>query len=289
MKKWLLAFSAMLLLCSYGFADVIWLNDGRIFFGEIESADSDGIIINTFGETRKVANSDINKSEKTLDNLKSSQVDILLKDGSVLKGKIQNYDSEIGVLIETDLGPNTIPVTSIKEIYDPAKKKLYTGFPFTIGVIGGYYIPVTGLASDFNNSYNFSIFGEYNAGFIRGVSFGAEISSIMIDYKVDDSDFSIYSFQPYVSYRFLQLKKSQSFVKIFTPFISAGIGGAYIIKENSSDQESEIDAIGNVKLGLDISITESLGFRVYASDEAILQSSSVFNRVLFNAGLIYSF
>jgi len=64
-------------------------------------------------------------SEKRLDNIKKLYIAIQLKDGSIIKGTIQNYDEEIGVLINTGLGQNTIPVSSIKEIYNPTIRELY--------------------------------------------------------------------------------------------------------------------------------------------------------------------
>lgn len=271
------------------YSDVVWLQDGSIYFGAIESADSAGITIKTFGEIKKIAQSEILKSEKTLELLKNQQVDILLKDGSVLKGKIQNYDDEIGVLIHTDLGSTTIPVSSIKNIYDPAKKKIFTGFPFTVGIAGGYYIPVMGLADDFKSNYNLSFFAEYNMDFWRGCSLGGEITTVLIDYKADDSEFSIYTLQPYVIYKFVQLKNSSSFIKNIIPFVSAGIGGAYIIKKTSATEKSEVDTVGNFKIGFDISITDNIGARIYTGMETILQSGSDFNRVFFNAGVLYSF
>jgi len=295
----------ILFLGSIAAADVVWLNDGSVYFGAIESADASGITIKTFGETRKILQSEIVKSEKTLDNMKNMPVDILLKDGSVIKGRIQNYDEEVGILVITDLGQSTLPVSSIKEIYNPTIRELYnpkkketgatvikeTGTPlmFNIGITGGYYIPVMGLASDFNNSYNLSIFGECNPGLIRGLSFGGEFSTILIDSNVDDNDFSIYAFQPYIQYNFLQLKDSSSFIKYFTPFVSAGVGAAYIKKKNSYDERSETDTIGNLKIGLDYAITESLAARFYTGIETILQKDKNFNRALFDAGIMYSF
>lgn len=271
------------------FADVVWMNDGSIYFGTIESADSDGIKINSFGETKKILNRNISRTDKTLDQLKQLDVEILLRNGSIIKGRIQNYDEEIGVLVETELGPTTLPVSSIKQIYDPSKQKYYKGTDFTIGITGGYYIPVMGLAPDFNSSLDFSIFFEHHTQILHGLTFGGEVNTILIDYKVDDSEFSIYSIQPYVTYRFLQLRNSSSFIKYFTPFVSAGAGAAYIIREDSSTQASEIDPVINIKLGFDTTVAANFGIRIYTGIETIPQSSSTFNRVFFNAGLMYSF
>jgi len=313
MKRIYLVSVMILFLTSFAIADVVWLNDGSIYFGEIESADSSGIKIKTFGDTKNILQSEIIKSEKSLDNMKNLQVDILLKDGSVLKGKIQNYDEEVGVLVNTNLGQSTLPVSSIKEIYNPTIKELYgsrkkekddslkkekektvekekgKSSSFYFGLTGGYYIPFMGLSGDFNNNYNFSVFGEYNTSLIRGLAFGGEFSTVLMDYKVDASKFSIYTFQPYMAYKFLQLKNGTSFIRYFTPFISAGFGAAYITKKNLSNKNTELDPASNFKIGFDINITDSFALRVYSGTETILQKNDSFNRVLFNAGIMYSF
>ena len=125
MKRITLVSVMILFLSSIASADIVWLKDGGICLGEIEIVDPTGITIKTFGETKKILQSEIVKSEKRLDNIKKLYIAIQLKDGSIIKGTIQNYDEEIGVLINTGLGQNTIPVSSIKEIYNPTIRELY--------------------------------------------------------------------------------------------------------------------------------------------------------------------
>lgn len=210
---------------------------------------------------------------------------------SIIKGKIQNYDEEVGIFVNVDFGAITLPVQTIKEISDPVKKKYYNGLPVIFGFSGGYYIPYAGLAPDFESDFSFSAFAEFDSDFVRGLYIGGEFSAINIDYKVDDSEFSIYTFQPYAIYKFLQMRKKSSLINRFIPFVSAGMGGAYIIRKSplNTKTETELDTVLNIKTGFDINITERLGTRFYTGTETILQNSSKFNRVFFNAGIIYSF
>ncbi|PKL16742.1 MAG: hypothetical protein CVV49_14580 [Spirochaetae bacterium HGW-Spirochaetae-5] len=289
MKKWLLLSVIMLFISSSVMAEVIMLHDGNIYLGKITNTDSKGIILETFGQTLTISQSDILKNDKNFDSFKDMTVDITLRDGSLIKGKIQNYDEEVGIFVSIDFGTITLPVESIEEISDPVKKKYYIGSPVSIGISGGYYIPVFGLAPDFESSYNFSLFAEFNSSFLRGLAFGGELQTIMIDYKADDSNFSIYLIQPYLIYKFLDFKKESSFINRFTPFISAGIGGAYIIKKSVVTEKSEINPAANMKIGSDITITESVRARIFTGFETILQSSTTFNRLFVNAGVMYSF
>lgn len=289
MKKWCLVTVMVLMLSTIAMADVIMLHDGNIYLGKITSTDSNGIVIETFGQSLTISQSDIFKSEKNFDSFKDVTTDIILRDGSLIKGKIQNYDEEVGINVNIDFGTITLPVQSIKEISDPVKKKYYNGAPVNIGFTGGYYMPYSGLASDYNSNYNFSIFAEFDSKIIRGLSFGGELSTVLMDYKVDDSDFSIYTLQPYAIYKFLQLRKEPSFLRLFVPFVSAGMGGAYIVKETSSTEKSEVDLVGNLKIGIDVNLTESIIARFNTGSEIILQKNTNFNRAYFNAGLMYSF
>ena len=194
---------------SPAYSDVVWLQNGKIYLGEINTAESDGITIKTFGETRKISMEDIFKTEKTLDSLKYQQIDITLKDGSVIKGKIQNYDEEIGINVNIDFGNITLPVQTVDSITDQNRKKHYGGSDINVGITGGYYCLLGEASNSFNNFFKLTLFAEFNTGLVRGLFAGIDIAFTFMDYSGKENlSFSMYSLQPYLIYRFFNFRNS---------------------------------------------------------------------------------
>jgi hypothetical protein len=277
------------------FADVIRLQNGQIFLGRIIKADSNGIVTESFGEQREFSQADILKNEKDLSTLKTQHCDIYLKDGSVLKGKVENYDEEVGILINIDFGAVTFPIKSIKEINDPAQKKYYSGNPMQIGVGGGYFMPNGKLKDKYKTGYNFSVFGEFNSNLVRGLFIGGDLTYFPIDYKDSSKvNYDIFTLQPYAMYRFLFLRSSSTFIRNFVPFVSVGFGLGYVVlkdkRDNSSSSEkSEIDFAYHAKIGCDYQIIDNITVRVFGGWQTITQKSDSLNMMLINGGVLYSF
>lgn len=282
------------LTSSPAYSDVVWLQNGKIYLGEINTAESDGITIKTFGETRKISMEDIFKTEKSLDSLKYQQIDITLKDGSVIKGKIQNYDEEIGINVNIDFGNITLPVQTVDSITDQSRKKHYGGSDINVGITGGYYCLLGEASDSFNNFFKLNLFAEFNTGLTRGLFAGIDIAFTFMDYSGKDNlSFSMYSFQPYAIYRFFNFRNSSSFMNRVVPFVAAGMGIAYLIKENSSDsglnEMSELNFTYSLRPGTDIEIIENLWLRIYTGFESVPQKSNSLHQIVFNTGVMYSF
>jgi len=77
------------------------------------------------------------------------------------------------------------------------------------------------------------------------------------------------------------------------PFVAAGMGGAYLIKENSSDsglnEMSELNFTYSLRPGTDIEIIENLWLRIYTGFESVPQKSNSLHQIVFNTGVMYSF
>lgn len=291
-KAFVVSFTLIVLFFGYNnsYSEVIRLQNGEIYFGKVVSADSDGITVESFGKTIKLPQKDILRTDKDMSSIKNQQLEIILKDDSRLKGKIQNYDDDIGILLNIEFGSLTLPVQSVREISDAAQKKYYSGAPFHVGIAGGYYFLFGDVASRFGSSYSLNLFSEFNLNYVRGLFAGGEIGTTFVDYKSDSqTKYNLFSFQPYLMYRFLFLRTSDSFVRIFVPFVAAGAGTAYLVKETGVTQKSEIDLIYNVKAGVDAQITSNLWLRFYTGWESVPQKKDSFNKIVLNAGLVLAF
>ncbi len=291
------AFILFVLMCMPAMliADVIRLQNGQIFLGKVIRADSQGIVVESFGERREFSQMEILKNEKDLSTLKVEYCDIYLKDGSILKGKIENYDEEVGILVNIDFGSITLPVKSVKEVNNPVQKKYYSGNSVQIGIGGGYFTPFGNLKDKYKSGYNFSLFAEFNPNLMRGLFIGGDLTYFPVDYKASsDVNYNIFTVQPYVMYRFLFLKNSTSFIRNLTPFASLGIGFGYVVLKDkragaSSSEKSEIDLAYNLKLGGDYQIKHNIAVRLFAGWQTVTQKSDSLNMMLLNAGVLYSF
>ncbi len=277
------------------FSDVIRMQSGDVYLGKITSTDSEGMSIESFGQTIKVLQKDLLSSEKDLATLKKEQSEIKLKDGSIIRGKIENYDEEVGVLVNIEFGALTLPVQSIQEIYNPVQKKFYSGNPIQIGIGLGYYLPAGKLKDTFNPGYNFSLFAEFNSNLMRGLFIGGDLSYFPLDYKNSSQvNYSIFTFQPYFMYRFLFLRKATSSLRNFVPFASAGFGAGYVLLKNkrsgaAAPERSEMDLAYLARIGCDYQVTDHIIIRIYGGWQTIAQKSDSLNMMLINGGILYSF
>jgi hypothetical protein len=274
----------VLFISTFAFADVIWLHDGTILLGKIVKFDADSIDIESFGQVKKISQTDVLKKEKSMD-------EIILKDGSTIKGKIQNYDEEIGINVNIDFGSITLPLQSVKEVRNNVQKIYYNGLPVFIGISGGYYFLAGSIKERFNDFINFSIFSEFNVG-VRGLFIGGDLQFTFTNYLPNpDVDFYLFSLQPYIMYKFMMLRKYSSFVKIFVPFVSVGLGVNYTVKTTAGTltQQGEVDFIYNIKAGLDIQVVTNLWFRIYTGFESVPQKVSSFHKIPLNIAVMVAF
>ena len=185
MKRMLILLLFFIFTVPYLYADVIRMQDGHIYLGKAGDSDAFGFSLETFGENKKINHSDVLMKEKDLSALKMQQVEIVLKDGSVIRGKIQDYDEEIGLLLNIDFGALTLPVQNVRAIWDDSQRNFYKGNIFHIGLMGGYYTTIGSFNKDFGNSFNATIFGEFQIPLLRGLYAGVDASYFFLDYKTN--------------------------------------------------------------------------------------------------------
>jgi len=294
--------SLILVLCvisSTASGDVIILKDGSIYLGQIKSADSKGIVIESFGKDTTISQSKIVKSSKDVRDIAGIPVEVLMKDGSIMKGEVLNYDDEIGLLIRADFGTLTLKADRIVSIHNSVQKKLYYGPSAHIGITSGIYFPVGGFKADFMNQPFISLFTEINSGFARGLFFGADLGYFFLRYKPDrDIQYNSFTLKAYAQYRFLDFRTLKSAARIFVPFVSAGAGIIYIARRDerllslltfADTRKNEIDALYNAALGLDLCATDNVIIRVQGGWLAIQQKSSLLNSFTAGLGFIGAF
>ncbi len=274
------------------YADVLFLENGNVYLGELKSTGPDGVVFSSFGDTKTIRQSEVVRMDKDLSRAAKRPIEIELKDGSVLRGELLDYDDEIGVHLKTDFGKITLPSAGIKSITDTEQKTLYGGHPLLAGVLAGYYLPQGDFKSNFSSQPFFSLFGEVNSFLARGLYFGADFSYLMMEHASSQLDYNSYQLKAYASYRYLGFRGSGSFYKIFIPFVSVGAGLTYITMEDSRSTASvsrrnQMDPVYSLMAGVDTDIYGPLLLRVQAGWFAIHEESKLMQSFAGSLGIVY--
>jgi opacity protein-like surface antigen len=278
-----------------GQADVIRMKNGQIFVGEVVTTNAGGVMLEAHGRKFTVDQADILKTEEDISALKELPVEIILKDGSVIKGIVSDYDEEVGFLVAVELGSLTIPSGSVRQLEDPEQRNYFNGYPFQIGLTGGYSFTAGNLSSAFEGKFTGSLFAEFKTNLVRGLFAGIETSYYALDYTVNDNlDYWVLSAIPYASYRVLALRSLSSFLRNFVPYASAGVGLAYVSASDNRDgvypqKFGELNFAFSAGAGLDYFVTKRAFIRVKGGWILIPQESSGLNLISVSAGGAYCF
>jgi hypothetical protein len=109
----------------------------------------------------------------------------LLRDGSVIRGRVKDYDGEIGLFVDPEFGEITIPLESLGSIQDPVQRNRSRGYPIQLGFSGAYYRPVGYPGSSFGSNLSISAFAEFNLQFLRGLYAGVDFSHLFLTHEAD--------------------------------------------------------------------------------------------------------
>src|SRR4030065_490921 len=157
-------------------ADVIRLNDGTIYLGKVASASEDGVVLDILGKSLRVPSARLSKTDTDLEALRSQALEVFLLDGSVIRGKVKDYDSEIGLFVDLEFGEITIPLDSLGSLQDPVQRSRYRGFPFQAGILGGFHQSIGSLGASFDSNFSISAFAEFNLQWLRGLYAGVDFT-----------------------------------------------------------------------------------------------------------------
>lgn len=294
--KYVITILLLITLNTMLYGDIFLLKDGTIHFGEIKIITSNGIIIESFGTTKTLNQQNIIKSSKNIDELKSIIAEVILKNGSAMKGTIQNYDAEVGLLLKTDYGSLTMPAKGIAAVYDSSQKKRFNGPVAVTGITVGCYYPVGPFKNSFQIQPQLSAFAEINTVFARGLFFGIDAGYLFMKYRPDkDLKYDGATLKLYAQYRVLDVRTLSSRANILSPFVAAGAGITYIARRDNrsftlgSTRKNEVDALYTIGVGLDIFATESIIVRIQGNWFGIQQNKSVMNAFSTSAGIMWGF
>jgi len=288
-----------LFLCLLGIqahADVFFIEDGSVYIGKVVSADKNEVTLDTFGRTVMLAPGAILRSEADMAKVQALPLEVRLKEGSLFRGSIQDYDPDIGLLLDVGFGTLTIPVANLKDIQDPAQRSRFIGAAALVGLTAEYYFPLGTFAGSFGSGFSFSLFAEYNLQLVRGLSVGLEATQLLMSY-LSSTEVSytatVLTLSP--TYRLLFLRSTSiPFLMDLVPWVSAGGGVAYVgVQDRRTGAYQayygEPDPAWCASLGIDYMLGEKFVIRLNGRWLALQQSADLLHMVAVRLGAAYTF
>jgi hypothetical protein len=272
-------------------ADVIRMKDGKILIGKILSIGSRGVEIKALGDIAWYSPDEIVQTEADLKSLKDQYVEITLKDNSVMRGKIKDYDADIGFSMEIQFGVITVPLENIRRIEDPEQRRKSVLNTAQIVAEGGYYFMIGDLAASYSGNPQASLSAEFSLDFLLpGLYAGATAAYDAVTCTVASGcDYLLFDLDAMVMYRFIFLRAEESFLKRFVPFVGVGAGLALPIMTYAGTATAEADLSIVGLFGLDFYLSDGFLLRVNGKWTSIAQTSVWYNFLAVNAGLGISF
>lgn len=292
-----LAINVFLGTLSVVYADAIIMKNGRIYLGKIISATAKGIVIESLGKSYTISQTDIVKSGQDVRLLSGINVSVEMMDNSFIKGEVDNYDDEVGLLLKTDFGLLTLPADKIKSVTDTGQKGAFSGNYFHLGITSGVYFPIGSFGKSFSLQPFVSVLGEVNSRFARGLYFGAELGYLFMKYRQPAVKFNSFYLDAYVQYRFLQLRGLKTGPRILVPFFGAGAGVLYVARRDDRSlsrifwrtRKQDMNALYVASLGLDIYAHNNVIVRISGGWRGVQQKSSLLNSFNAGAGIIWAY
>jgi len=230
-------------------AEVVHLKDGTILIGELLGPTANGVSYSVMGQNLEIPIASIQKTEKTLEGLSTLNVELTLKDGSSIRGRIVDLDLDIGLFLDISFGTLTIPVQAIQSIDNPVLKRKFVPVSVQFRGGGGFQYPFFGNEKNFGPSWYSQAGFDWSLPGLRGWQLGLQAEGYGMNYLTNpNSQYQMYALVPRLTYQYLGLRSEDSLASLLTPFVGAGAGPAYILMKNST-----ISSSGSESLTLEVS------------------------------------
>lgn len=260
--------------------DVVYLQNGEIVIGNLIGPVPDGVSYNSFGAEKTISLDTITATEKNLESLADKTVQVVLKDGSTIQGKIADFDEEIGVFLDISFGTLTIPVVAITEMYQSDIRTKFTGAAFQISGYGGAYWPLLDSADYFGMSWYAGTGFDWAIPRVRGLYAGMRVTVYGMDYTEDDEiKYFMVSLRPNVTYKYLGWRMKDNIFSRVVPYATFGAGPVYIAIEDPASYPSNYGSVaGDLFLasGVEFTVAGNVVIKMEGNGTVVLQDGSPF-------------
>jgi len=260
-------------------ADVVFLKDGSVVIGTITGTSEGAVRYLVAGEEIDFAIGSILRTDRELSALAELPLEAVLKDGSIIRGKIVDYDEELGYFIDIAFGTLTLPLSTVDELVDPVRRTAFEGASFQVRAGGGVYLPVLDDSGAFGQSWTAAAGASWALAFVRGLSGGIGVSRSAAAYDEEDIEYSFFAVRPELTYRYLGLRLRDSILNRLTPFASVSFGPAYVAVVNPDtvpDDYGELIAAAGLSAGFELRVAAGIALRMEGTFDAYLQEGTPF-------------
>jgi small nuclear ribonucleoprotein (snRNP)-like protein len=284
-RNWRLLFLGMLSLCVFcagplAAIDVVYVNNGDIILGTLIGPVPGGVSYSTFGIEKTISFDSITATEKNLSGLAEKTVQVALKDGSVIQGKIVDFDEDIGVFLDIAFGTLTIPGIAVSEIYELDKRTRYTGAAYQISSYGGVYWPLGDSADYFGMGWSAGAGMAWAIPAVRGLYAGGRATFYGMDYTDDTSiKYVMLSLRPEITYKYLGWRMKNNFLSKIVPYGTFGAGPVYIAIEDPASYPSNYGSIAAdmaLSAGIEFSVSRNFVLKVEGNGTYVVQEGASF-------------
>lgn len=270
--------AALLLAVFPAFSDTVFLKSGEVVLGNLISASSGNVVMRSLGKERIIEASKIAKSEEGLGSLQTLPLEIYLKDGTVMRGMIVDYDEEIGVFIDISFGNIALPVGTIEIIRDPRVAKAI-GDDRIVGLSGRVGLP---LAESFGISGGMTASVDFKSSMLHRLYIGADISWNPLNYtSMDQIEYMLAGLTIHALYRFSGLGEDSRFFSTFVPYAKLG-GGAVLVQvidsrtDASAPRQGGLTGMVTGQIGLEWKLPSRFWLRGSINTDLVFQSGGLF-------------
>jgi hypothetical protein len=273
-------------------ADVVFLKTGEVVLGTIMSVSSGSVSIRSLSTERQINATQILHTEKGLSALADFPLEVQLKDGTVIRGVIIDYDEEIGVFVDISFGNLVLPILAIEMISDPVQSRRNADRKHLVVMGAAYTLP---LSDSFDSGLAFSLGLDMQTPFVRGLFWGGDLSYSFFNYS-ESSLVSYFTVGLNVAllYKPLALAVTSPMFAVVLPYGRLATG-AVLVQVNDDRPEASITQRGLLtsefaaEVGLEWHLPASSGLRSFAAFDFIFQEDAVFIVPGFGLSYYYSF
>jgi hypothetical protein len=293
-KKTLKIIAAALCLClcraSCAWSELLFIDDGRILFGAIVGASAGKVIYKVDGAELSLKAESILRSETDISAIADMDVEVRLRDASVIEGRISSCDENGDLAIETSFGPQSLPSSIIAAIIDPKAVPGHSGGAMILRAGGGAYAPLFSGSSLFGPSWTTTAGASWALGFAPGLYAGFDVSYAGADYLAGGLGYSFASLRPELSYRLAPSRGKSSLLGRLTPLLSVSGGPAYVALSGATTTPSSygnLTAEFGLSAGLEIAIAAGVAARLEGRADAYVQADAPFVTLGGNLSIAY--
>ncbi len=274
-------------------AETIFVADGRIFLGNLISAASGKIEMESYGQSITLNAGEVLKTEANFASLMETKVEVVLKDSSTIRGKIVDFDADIGLFLDIEFGILTLPLSSISNIYDPVAREIYEGALGSAFIGGTYNIPL--VLTGYDPGFTVLLQGEWKTPFLRGLYLGASLEYNSLKYTLlEQLQYSITHLTAEATYKYLGFRSDKGVLFYLSPFITLGAGPSVILVADNRPNifpNTYGTLVGHVngRLGVELGPWSGVIVRVFGGSTLTFQSNGLFTTMETGILVGYSF